>query len=179
MSLPYVIEYLLTLERPGGGRLVNAGAGELIIPAFPPNTTITFKTVPIEGDYMYISHRCGFGRAMIPEAFFVRVSQWGNMTYEGIVGSWLLNNCLDLFVSTTRSEPAQTQIQNLTGLNQYYEGLTFFLRIQTEDDYNLVMKALARMGTSARSEQLAEEANALLRMLTGGPPAPNPPIGEG
>lgn len=177
MGLSYVIEYLLTLERPGRGRLVYGGVSLLLIPAFPPGVTITFTTAPYGDDYAYIPYYNALGPAMVPGAFYGWAQQWGNKQYEGTVSSWFMANALHAYVPVTQSEPAIAQITNQSPLNQLYEGISFFIGIATEDDYNLVLEALARLGTSARLEQLGREATELLRMLTGGPPEPRPPLG--
>ncbi len=177
MGLPYVIEYLLSLERPGGGRLVYAGGSQLLVPAFPPNTTITLTTAPFGNDYAYIPYYTAFGPAMVPGAFWGWGQHFGNRQYIGTVASWFMANSLDSFVFVTQSEPALAQITNQSPLNQYYEGISFFVAIATQDDFKEVLEALARLATSARSEQLAVEANQLLRSLATGKPAPQPPIG--
>jgi hypothetical protein len=111
---------------------------------------------------------------MVPGAFYGWASHWGNKQYEATLASFLTNNALDSFVYVSRAEPASAQIENQTALNQYYEGLTFFLRIQSEEDLGLVKEALARVGTSARSEQLAEDSNRLLKILAGEAPRTKP-----
>lgn len=177
MGLPYVIEYLLTLERPGGGKLVYGGVSQLIIPAFPPGAIITLTTAPYGDDYAYIPYYSAVGPAMVPGAFYGWAQQWGNKQYEGTVSSWFTANSLDSFVPVTQSEPAVAQITNQSALNQFYEGVSFFVGITTKDDYNMVLEALARLGTSARLEQQSREAIELLNRIAGGPPAPRPAIG--
>lgn len=177
--LSNVIEYLLSLERPGGGRLVYAGGSQFIVPAFPPNTAITLTTAPFGNDYAYIPYYAAIGPAVVPGAFWGWGQHFGNRLYTGVIASWFMQNALDSFVFVTESEPAIAQLTNQTALNQYYEGISFFVAIASEDDYHRVLEALARLGTSARTEQLAIEANRLLRKLAGEPPVPEPPIGGG
>lgn len=178
--LSYVIEYLLSLERPGGGRLVFGGGSQLIVPAFPPNTTITLTVAPYGNDYAYIPYYSAFAPAMVPGAFWGWGQQYGNKQYTGTLGSWFLTNPspLDAFVFVTEAEPAIAQLTNQSPLNQYYEGISFFIAIASEEDYHAVLEALARLATSARLEQLANEAVELLKVMTGGAPAPRPPIGS-
>jgi hypothetical protein len=177
MSLSYAIEYLLTLERPGGGRLVHGGGNQLIIPIFPPATTITITSAPFGNDFAYISFLAAFGPALVPGAFYAWGQQWGSRTYDGNLASWLINNELDCFAVITQSEPSTAQIANQSPLNQYYEGIGFFIAIPSEEDYHLVLEALKRLGTSAQLEELGRQANAMLSKLTGGLPSPEPPFG--
>lgn len=178
MGLSYVIEYLLSLERPSGGRLCYAGVSQLIIPIFPPNTTITLESGPLGSDYAYLPYLSTLGPAMVPSAFSGWGQQYGSRQYTGVLTSWFLNNILDSFAFVTDAEPGIAQITNQTALFQYYEGMVFIICIATEADYHMVLEALKRLSTSARSEQLAAEANLLLRSIaTGEPPAPQPPIG--
>ena len=179
MALSYFIEELLSLQRPGGGRLLHVGISQFIIPLFPPNTTITFSTGPLGTDYAYIGYGASFGPAMVPSAFYGWGQQYGSRQYEGILTGWFTGRELDALIFVTSAEPAVGQVQNRTPLFQYYEYIAFVITIASEADYYLVLEALARLGTSAKSEQLAQEANQLLQTMAGGPATPQPPLGGG
>ncbi len=166
MGLPYAIEYLLTLERPGGGRLVNFGVSQLVIPVFPPSTSIQLTTSPWGDDYAYISYYSGFGPAMVPDNFTITLTQYGNLTYSAVISSLATGLILEGYLPITQSEPSISSITNITTLNQYYEGIVFFVRIATAADWELVREALA---TAVKSKQLAGEANRLLRVMAGEP----------
>jgi len=177
MALSYIIEYLLSYQRPGGGPLVRGSVSQLLIPIFPANTSITLTSGPLGTDYGYIPFRLGLGPAMVPNAFSGWAQQWGGRVQEGVLTAYLMTRDIDAYGLVTESEPSIAQITNESPLNQYYEGYTFVLAIRSEEDFGLVLDALRHISTSAKAEQLAQEANALLRQLTGGPPAPQPPLG--
>lgn len=177
MSLPYVIEYLLTLEKVGGGHLVYGGVSQTIVPAVPPHSQYVLQAFPFETDYIDIIFESHIDSAVIPGVFYGWGQHFGSRTYEGVFTQGLIHNPLNSFVIVSQSQPALALIENLTALNQYYAGRVFFLAVSSDEDYEEIQEALARIGTSARSEQLAVEANQLLRQLTGGPPAPQPPVG--
>jgi len=177
MGLPFVIEYLLTMERPGGGHLLHQGVSQTIIPAIPPNTQFVLQTLPFGTDYLDIVYASYVDLAVVPNAFYGWGQYYGARSYEGTLTAGFIANPIDSFVIISRSEPAMALIQNQTALNQYYAGIVYFLSVASEDDFNLITEALARIGTSAKSEQLAMEANQLLRQLTLS--APKPSIVEG
>ena len=176
MGLPYVIEYLLTLERVGGGRLVYQGVSQTVIPAVPPYTQFVLQAFPFETDYLDIIFESHIDTAVIPGVFYGWGQHFGSRTYEGVFTQGLINNPLNSLVVISQSQPALALVENLTALNQYYAGRVFFLTVSSAEDYEEILEALARIGTSARSEQLAAEANRLLLQLTG-PPVPPSPVG--
>jgi len=147
MGLPYVIEYLLSLERPGGsGRLVAQGASQTIIPQFPPNTSVTLTAYPYLNDWGYIPFYSALSPGMVPGAFSGWGQYWGARQYTGILGSWfVMPGSLDSFLLVTQDQPALAQITNLTAVNQYYEGISMFLVISDEEDWQLIRRALKRI----------------------------------
>lgn len=166
MALPAAIELLLTLERPGGGgKLVYQGGSQTVIPLFPAGTQISLSLLPLGNDYLDIVYESAIDPAVIPLAFYGYGQYFGNRMYEGVITSWFTHNNIDSLVFISKSEPAQLLIENRSPLDQYYSGLVFLVSIATEYDYKEVLIALARIGNSAKSEQLQEEANRLLRQL--------------
>lgn len=178
MALPHIIEYLLALQRPDGGPLLFAGVNQILIPAFPPNTTLTWQRGPFGADYAIIMYETWLSPSMVPGAFSGWGQQWGATQFSAVLTSEWLSYIMSGYVTATQAEPSIFSLTNETALVQYYSQSAAFLNIATPEDYNLLLEAIARVGTSARSEQLAQEAVQLLRILTGGAPAPQPPIGE-
>ncbi len=174
--LPYVIEYLLTLKK-SNAHVVHQGISQTIVPAVPPNTQIVLEVFPFADDYADLVYASYIDNAVMPGVFFAWGQYYGSRTYEGILTGGLINYSLDSFVYISSSEPAIALIENQTALNQYYAGRVFFLAIANEEDYQFIQEALARMGTSARLEQLAIESTQLLRQIATGVPAPQPPVG--
>jgi len=174
MGLPYVIEYLLTLERVGGGRLVYMGLSQTVIPAVPPHAQFVLQVFPFETDYLDIIFESHIDTAVIPGVFYGWGQHFGSRTYEGVLTQGFINNPINSLVVVSQSQPALALIENLTALNQYYSGRVYFLTVSSAEDYVEILEALARIGTSAKSERLAAEANQLLGKLAGVPPAPKP-----
>lgn len=175
MGLSRLIEYLLSLPDPSGrGQLLYAGASQTIIPNFPPGLTITLESRP--AGYMYIPFKVALGPAMVPNAFSAWAQQYGAKSQEGTLGGWLINNALEAYVPVTQAEPSLAQITNQSPLVQYYEGIVFFLEIPEEDNYKEVLDVLRRLGTSAKLEEMAEEAQRLLEKLTTPTRLPQPSL---
>lgn len=173
----HAIEYLLTLQRPGGGRLVIAEGVQIVIPIFPPNTGLTLSAFPIASDYALIIFGVGYGPNMVPNSFQGYAQTWGSRKIQGTWTAEVITTELQGFEWITKGEPSLIHLENVSGLNQVFETDYVGLRIQSEEDYHLVIEALQHTATSAKSEQLASEANQLLRAIAGGPPSPQPPIG--
>lgn len=176
MGLPYVIEYLVSMRRPDGGHLVNQGIGQIIVPSFPPFSTLNLTNTPWGNEYAYIAFRSQLGAAVLPGCFINEIQQHGNRAYSGTMGSWFTNNSVDGFDIITDAEPSIIRITSISPLNQYWEGVTLFVGINSEDDFHLVLEAIKRVATSVKSEQLQAEANSLLAVIAGTPASPNPPI---
>lgn len=170
--LPSIVEYLLSLPRPGGGWLVHRGGLQVIIPAFPPNTTITYIVTPLADAYAQLGWATRFGTTMVPNAFTGFVQQWGSRLYTGTLSQRIISDVVDYFIVVTLAEPTYLYISNASPLNQYCEVIGDFLVISSEEDYALILDALSRVYTSAKSEQLAQEANKLLTRLAVQIPAP-------
>ncbi len=173
------IEYLLSIVKPDGGSLVAQEANQILIPVFPPNTTISYTARPIPGDYGRIFYGIRFGASMVPNAFTGYVQLWGTRYVEGTFTSTVLDTEIQGFVWVTQAQPSFVYLTNVTGLNQLFELLNLSIRVTSEEDYDTVIEALRHMATSEKAEQLALEANQLLRMLLEKAPAPQPPIAGG
>jgi len=169
--LPYAIEYLLTLERPGGGRLVQQGGSQTIVPVVPPNTQIVLNVFPLAGDYIDILYHNIFDPAMVPMVYFAVEQHWGQRTHDGTLTSSAMAYPIDSYIIISESEPAFVRIFNMSPVNQFYSGAIFFIAVKSEGDYNLVKEALRFAGTSQEEVQLARESNRLLRKIAGEPPA--------
>lgn len=169
-----IVEHLLAIRRPGGGTLVGTDATQILVPAFPPNTTLSFSAGPIEEDYAQIVTGASLGLGMVPNAFFGFLQIWGLRVIQGLMTQNAIQREYQSFVWVTESEPALLHFSNISGLNQVFELDYVSLRIATEEDMESVMAEIEHMASSARSEQLAEEANRLLRVRArpGMPPAP-------
>lgn len=170
--LPNVIEYLLTQQRPGGGWLVYRGGLQVVIPVFPPGATVNYAVTPLADVYAQLGWATRFGTDMVPNSFFASCQQYGSRVFSGIVSQRVIADSIDYFIMVTDSEPTLLSITNTSPLNQYCEVIGDFLVIGSDDDYAKVLEALARLGTSSKSEALAEEANRFLsaRARPGAPP---------
>lgn len=173
MALPFIIEYLVAQEHPGGGRLVYQGAESIVIPIFPPNTTITVISTPVEGVYCQIDFVAYVGTAVVPGAFSAILLQAGARPVDATIGTSAIGRELNFFIPYTDSLPFISSVTNETALNQYYEVLFQHIAISTKDDYERVVQDVERLGRSATSEQLQVEANSLLlRLLEVSKPQP-------
>lgn len=146
MILPRIIEYILSLERPGGkGRLAYQGASQLVIPIFPPNTTINLSSGPYRGDFANIIFLWALGGSLVPNTFYAWAQQWGSRMYDGIVTTCLIDNDFGFYAVVTEAEPTTLQITNRSALCQQFESYMYFLCVSTKQDLDLIMEALASL----------------------------------
>jgi hypothetical protein len=159
MALPKIIEYLLTLQRPDGGHIVQHGINQLDT-IIPPLQKVTINQIPYSNEFIDIVYFFAFDPSMVPDAFYAWSMIEGMRTYEGIMSEWWLNNAtIDSWVVITQNMPITALLENRTPLNQYYKGRAAFVSIASKEDNDLVIKELNR----ARSDtSLAEQATKLL-----------------
>ena len=174
--LSALTEYLLSLERPGGGRLLLMGAQQMLA-VVPPNVSFTLEVVPGDGEYAYLVYFSTFDQAMVPEAFLAYAQQYGARPYEGVVVEGFTRPILGSFIVLTRGAPCLIRISNLTSLNQFYAGLAFWLTVASEEDYAVVQDALRRYITSVMSEEMLREIRNLMARLARLTPPPVPSLG--
>ena len=180
MIFPYIIQYILTLDVPTAG-VIYGGVTQLIVQAFPPQTTITLVTDP-GNDYAHIGFFAAVGSAMVPNAFYSIAEQSGARQMEGFLSSYLLGRDLTWLIVITRAQPARATITNVTNLNQYYEGYQAHLRVIDKKTFDIIKEALLRLGTSAKLEQAAVQSKSLLDAMVAaeletGQLQPRAPIG--
>lgn len=173
--LPHIIEYMLSLRDPGGRKLSWEGAGQLIIPAFPPATSVTLDTIPDGGIYLQLGFGLGFGNGMVPNAFTYYIEEWGFIPYSGTVTQWVINHTIPGFMITTAAQPLHMSVSNISPLVQYYEGFTFAVNIASKEDHEMILEELRHLATSAKAEELAREANRLLSIAVAPRPTAPPP----
>lgn len=168
MLLPYVIQYLETLRRPSGGLLVEPGGFQVYMPMVPPNTQVTYTISPALGYYAYIGYRLDWDGAMVPLAWTMTIHQWGMRPYTGLLNSKIIEFGIDHIIPVTDAEPCLTLAVNNTPLFQYACVTGYFVGVRSKEDYDTVMDSLERLGTSRKSEELAQQAVTLLERLVSG-----------
>ena len=155
MYLPAAVEYLLTLRGAGGAQLVYSGVSRLTFPFVLPNQVLRFTWAGT--DYCYILYGISFSPEMVPSAFWYRCQYLGYIVFDGYLTQWDLENPVPMLIAHTQSSPALGTITNMTALNQFYDGRTFYVGIRTKDDYQAVLEALSRYaGASPLVEDLAK-----------------------
>lgn len=157
MSLPYVIESLLTIRRASGGNLVHQGAQQTLINQLPPYTQIVLDVFPFGTDYFDIVYMSYVDPSVVPGVFHGYGQYFGTKVNEGNISSGFMTYPFESLVYISAAEPAQVLIRNNTPLFQYYCGAAFYVAIASEEDYETVLKYLKGVGTS--------ETNRLLDML--------------
>ena len=163
--LPSLIDYLLTIRRPSGGWMTYQGAVQLVIPNFPPQTTLSYTVVPLAGTYAQIAWSLRFGNDMVPDAFSGYIQQGGSKAYTGLITQRLIDYGSNVMAVVTNAEPTLAYLTNTTALVQRYETIGQFLVVNTEQDLATLLDALLHWGSTLKSEELTIQTNLLLRQL--------------
>lgn len=166
--LPATIDYILSLRDASGGKIASHAQHQVIIPNFPPVTTINYSIAPADPIQAYILYEFVFGAAMVPHAFDVKIRRGADRILDIIVSGRFTTTPTGVFVVIARQQPTlNVAVTNLRVLTNYYELTTSYLCIVGEENWKIVVDALRRMHTSIRSEEL-------LAQMVAKPPAPPP-----
>lgn len=181
-TMTNVIEYLLALEKPGGGKLVRYGVMLVTVPVFPPGMSLTFTITPYFNSYASIEYWHRFSPAIVPGTLLWDSRHSGMEICAGVCGAVATADGHNLWVEITESDPIITDVTNISGVNQFFETLDFFLLVDTEDDLKIVKEVIRKWGSIGKIEDQLDETNRLLRALieaTPGAvmPSPRPSIG--
>ena len=161
--LPRLVEYLLSIRRPGAGRpLVTQSGVQAIIPIFPANTQVASENVPPNFEYMDIIYQVTLDPQMNPGAFSAVCTYVGGRPINGVATQWFMQNDLYTFVVITKSNPGQSILENITPLNQYYAANFWYLSIASKEDAEDVYKYLESLvADKGKYPNLWKPANAL------------------
>lgn len=141
-----LVEYLLGIRKPGGGRLTRFGVFITRIPQFPPNFTITTTVFPRFGAYGMIQYLGAISPSMVPGAFWMTSYQMG-IQFQGAFLSQMIQGIHNSWLEITQNNPTTTTITNVTGLLQYFEFGNSYLLMDTEQDYREVGELIENWGS--------------------------------
>lgn len=152
--LPYWIETILSLRKPGGdepGNLAKLVAAEYLFPLIPPNTAASFTTTTLPGRnfrglyaYAEIFYRVQFGN-ILPGVFQFTAVLSGDTAYNATVTGSSLEQGINYMFFMTPNRNLTSYITNLTNQNQYFEMTSQYLVISTEKDWQTLKKYLLEM----------------------------------
>ena len=164
MALPRLIEYILSLDRPGGGNLAEHGLAQVIVPVFPAGLQLASVLEPSASSFALIGYRLQFGRDMVPNAFSGTIQHYGRNQYNGIVTQAAIEIELTSWMVITRNIQVRYSFTNRTALNQRIELMTFYVDIHSADDFDLIMAHLLALENGGATA-LKEEAEDLLAKM--------------
>lgn len=156
--------------------MVSIGGNQVRIAAVPPFITLTATITPEASNYAMIGYRAILGNEMVPGAFSATLQFAGGAIYSGVITQEPIRNGFQAFFVITRVTPLIITVRNLTGLFQYFEVIDKFLVVSTQNDMELIYKALEELAMAGHNEMLAE-TNRLLTdirkaLLLAPPPLP-------
>jgi hypothetical protein len=145
MSLPRVIEYLLAqnMDAP----LVQEGFNQTVA-IIPPGFSISLTNTPLGNNFALIVYQAILDPRMMPDAFAISLIFSGNKILSGTINGWVTQNQIDGFVVMSNSRPGTINIQNVTNLNQMYNGAIWYITISTHQQWLQVLDALERLGST-------------------------------
>lgn len=159
MSLPFWVEYLLTVPRKNSSRigtLVKQVGSEYYFPIVPPATEAFITTDPalaIPPAYGGIFYRLELGD-IVPNAFTLTVVTRGGRAFSGRVQGNVIQAGIDYFFVHAPGDNLTVFLTNITPINQMFQMYSQYLRIETEPDYYEVMEILSKFGLYAMPTRL-------------------------
>ena len=183
LNMPHIINYILTLRYPGSTSdrmdwVCYRSGFQIIIPFFPPRTTINFTIEPLNGVYAWLGYALTLGSDLVPNAFSTSLTQYGTLPFTGVVTRVFEDGPIPVYIFVTAQEPSYVTITNRSSMGQRFELNGSHIVIPSPDDLKVVMEGLRRLETSRESEQLLQQAVILLGKLAKEEVKPLPAIGE-
>lgn len=160
--LPRLIEYILSLEEPGGRPLAQHASAQIVIPFFPPGTILSFDLYPFTSDYANIEFDWRISREVVDGAFDFEVSHSGVKIFKMTMDEVAKRENLT-FIPFTWSKPGFTRLENITTINQYWANTDSFLIVLSRDDWDLIRAALDKLTRPRHS--LSNQAERLLEQM--------------
>lgn len=169
--LPATIDYILSLRDGSGGSVASLDQHQVIVPNFPPLTTVNYSVSPFTPIQAYILYEFVFGEAMVPHSFDVKIRHGSGYILNVIVSGRFTSQPVNVFAVIGEQNPAlNVAVTNLRLLANYYELTTSYVSIASQENYKIVLDALRRLHTSSRLENLVEDSKKILAQMspTGG-----------
>jgi len=145
MAMQALVEYIKSLQRPGGGHLVHQGSDQGIVAAYPPGLRFIVDFTPPDPIYAYIVYYLGLA-GLVPGVFRKTVYQAGAPVFSAIIGQNQIRDGIDFFIITTHNQPFRIELENISTLNQYYEHFILLLVVATSQDLDKVREAMNMYG---------------------------------
>lgn len=158
-----MVEYLLALEKPGGGKLTRFGGVTVTLPVWPPGLSITFTLTPYFNTFASIEYWHRFSPSIVPGAFNFASSHRGIQVQLGILGTVHTSESHNTWIEITEAEPIVTTIINVSGVNQFFENTESFLIVDSEDDFKAIREVVRNWGAFESVATELRETNQLLR----------------
>lgn len=156
MELSRVVEWLMTIRRPGGPMLTVENA-QLHIPMFPPNTTLSFSAGPVGSDFAQIVFQCNLGPQTVPGVFSGTITMGGQKVFTGVFYASAFVGTVSGFQWVTWAQPTTLVFTNISGLYQEVQYNYTYIRIPSENDYNTILDWIEHISTSHVLEDLNKQ----------------------
>lgn len=143
--LPRLVEFILSLRRPGGGFYAQQSSMQIIVDPFPPNYTLVFDLGPSEDTFAHILYLSGRSPEMVPGAFHKVLMQAGVPLFDAIITEEHILRPTASFWVVTEALKVVTRSTNLTALNQYFEINIRYLKVFSADDLKAISEEMNRL----------------------------------
>lgn len=142
MALPRLIEFIESLQKPGGGFIAEEVTGMVQFTDFLPGVTADITITPPAGQYAYFGYRLFFSQQIVPNAFRTTFQWYGHTAQTGNITDIHLREGIEAFIVITRAAPLYISATNISGLVQHATILYFAAMVRTQEEYLLVLQAL-------------------------------------
>ncbi len=144
-AISSLAEYILGYTTPTGQKLARFGSQTYTINLLPPNEPINFILSPLYGyANMYFWHR--FSACILPNTIFYEITHRGIIVNSFFLSSVSISADLPTLIEVTQRDPLIVRITNLSGVNQFFEGMDCFLVISSPTELTEVQKLVRTYG---------------------------------
>lgn len=147
-TLTGLAQYLLAYQLPGGGKPARYGTVGYTVPVLPPGISVSFSIYPQFNNYCSILIWHQWSPAIVPNTLFFNSHHQGLALQSGLLTALALSDSYNIWLEVTENNPITTTIQNVSGLNQYFEARDLYLVVQEERDMCIVYELIRAYGNA-------------------------------
>ncbi len=161
MSLPYVVEYLLSYLDSLDRSYTVQNSTRIDVTLIPGEVNSQELAVR-SGKHAYILYQIQWSPDIVPDALHMNLAVQGNQLYNDVIGDSLLSEPYGCFAVIPYHTPAQLVITNQSLVNQRFEVVLHYITVPSEGDFTKILQVLpAKKSNGIDTSQLITALEAL------------------
>ncbi len=141
-----VVEWLLSLRQPGGGRYCTLASSSRLINPFAPNTRTGYSIVPLFNAYCNIIVNTKYDPDIRPGVFIIVKYHNGLPLINNNTSGLITGEGFNSWLEVTAKNPIVVTVQNISGMVQRFEEMYQILSVQTQADLDVLHGLVNKFG---------------------------------